>query len=146
MSIWCSWPIVGHEDWLDEHGPRGGQVLTYAEGFSNHHPDLGGEYERPAHVGIATIAPWCIPGHDQDGDNYACTGCGEIHDHPDVGSWVRLTMFGERALSWWGADGKPTEAPIHASVVLDESAARRLAADLLEWADLHLLKPIEERP
>lgn len=139
MSIWCSWPNVGHEEHAEEP-LRGGEVRTFADGFSNHHPDLTGENELPAAVGLCHIAPWCVPGHDED-----CARCKTSHDHPEVGEWVRLTVSAEDTLSWWGAN-EDGERPRHVgpqsmSVVMDEAAARQLAADLLEWANMPKVRP-----
>lgn len=143
MSIWCSWPSVGHDPWEITGPPRGGEVRTYADGFSNHHPDATGSHELPAHVGICAIAPWCVPGHDEDGNDGRCAGCGERHDHPEVGEWVRLTVAAPTALSWWHAkDERPRREPMYAAVVMDEAAARQLAADLLAWADEPKVRPI----
>jgi hypothetical protein len=141
MSIWCSWPHIGTEsgDWYEvlpggERGPKvvhlaeRGVVVAYASGFSNHHPDYG---DPPATVTVAHIAPWCVPGHDER----------EV-DEPECGPWLRLDIDSPNAVTWWTKDGeKPTAEPIHGSVVLDEAAARSLAADLLEWADRPHLTP-----
>lgn len=148
MSIWCSTDHIGTDPTvMYEVGegiyqvdigagvPKGrkveqtaqhGNVLTFAEGFSNHFPDLTGTHERPAAIGLAYIAPWCTPGH----------GDCDTHDYPECGPWLRLEVGG-RGLSFWTKDddGNPTEENVSATVVLDEPAARELARQLLEWAD-----------
>jgi len=106
VSIWCSSPAIGQ---AANDAPRPGVVLTYADGFSNHYPDMTGSHEWPASVEIAEIAPWCVPGHEE---------CDECDEH--AGPWLRLSMW---ALG------------LNAAVVLDEAAARELAGDLLAWAD-----------
>lgn len=136
MSIWCSQDHIGTESVYEA---QGGQVLTYAEGFSNHHPDLTGSHERPATVDIAYAPSWCVPGH-RDAEEPVCE-CGETHDaYAEVSPWVRLTLAAEESLSWWGPD-KPKVEPLCASVVMDEAAARELARQLLEWADSPHLAP-----
>lgn len=156
MSIWCSWPHIGTDpsDLYDlgdglvqvDIGvgkPRGrklpkiaerGNVLSYAEGFSNHHPDLTGTHERPAIIAVAHIAPWCVPGHDQYGDGYACRGCGVQHDD-EVGPWLRLEVFAPEALDFWEKDddGNPAVTAQEASVVLDRAAVEALRDDLDAW-------------
>jgi hypothetical protein len=135
MSIWVSHNDVGHDAWADdtEPQPRGGEVRAYAAGWSNHYPTT--DVEAPASVGLAHIAPWCVPGWRDDGVDY-----------PECGPWVRLSVDSDAALTWWTKDGvKPTAAPIHASVVLDEGAARQLADDLLAWLARPKVHPRGER-
>lgn len=163
MSIWFSGEHIGTEsgDWYEvapgmtmlelgdgkataqaaengyrkvEHKAERGQVRAYREGFSNHYPD---ETDGPALICLATIAPWCTPGHGfAEGASLDCARCGEQHEYPETGEWIRLDVSSPHALSWWTKDGvNPTPAPVDASVVLDVEAARSLAADLLEWAD-----------
>ena len=123
MSIWASHDPVGHDD----HEPlRGGDVRSYATGWSNHYPTTDGEVEQPAAVGIAHIPTWCVPGH-RDADDY--------DDFP-LGPWVRLDV-----ITHDHENGKPVSGPWSHSVVMDEAAARQLAADLLKWADAPKVHP-----
>ena len=131
MSIWCSWPQIGH-DWFGDEPMRGGEVRTYAEGFSNHYPDTTGSHELPASIDLAHAAPWCVTGHNQNGENYACAGCGEHHAE-EVGAWLRLGISAKDSLSWWGEEKPSHSGPVHADVVLDEAAVLRLSHDLGEW-------------
>lgn len=128
MSIWCSWEDVGHGDHFDSGpSPRGGDVRSYASGWSNHYPTADGTVEQPASVGLAHIAPWCVPGRE-DADEDAGT----------VGPWVRLDV-----VTYDHERGIPTGGPWAHSVVMDEAAARTLAADLLRWADMPKITPEE---
>lgn len=134
MSIWCSWPHVGHNNLMGEP-VRGGEVRTYAEGFSNHYPTTDNTHELPAGIGLARIPVWCVPGHDD-------TDIEGIY-----GPWVRLSVFAEESLHWWGLDPakRPTKAgPVHASVVLDEAAALQLYHDLGDWLMQPKVHPEEE--
>lgn len=124
MSIWCSWEDIGYDTFTGEWVR--GEVRSYATGFSNHYPTTDGTYEQPSSVGIATIPVWCVPGHREEMDK-------------TVGPWVRLDV--------WTADhsftdgGQFTGRYDTASVVMDETAARSLAADLLAWADREKAHP-----
>lgn len=127
MSIWCSHPSVGYDEYRDPFdgpNPRG-QVLTYAVGFSNHYPEVGGDEERPAEVAIASIAPWCVPGHlKHDDETYVCE-CGENYAHNNAtGTWLRLDL---------DAKADRNGNPVNASVVMDEAAVTALIADLSAW-------------
>lgn len=133
MSIWCSHEDVGYEVGLKDaakYDPRGGEVRSYAEGFSNHYPTTDGEWEQPASVGIAHVAPWCVPGWEGREDDL---------DYPQCGPWVRLDVVTHEHT--WEDGGKPTGRDLFAAVVMDEAAARTLAADLLEWADREKVHP-----
>lgn len=125
VSIWCSWEPVGHED----GDKRGGDVRSYAQGWSNHYPTTDGQVEKPCHVGIAHIPTWCVPGH-RDADS--------AEDDP-LGPWVRLDV-----VTYDHERGKPVGGPWAHSVVMDEGAARQLAADLLAWADMEKVQPKDE--
>lgn len=131
MSIWCSLDHIGTiPGWPDEEPNHRGVVMSYASGFSNHYPTTDGTYEQPAAIATASVAPWCTPGWDQEVDDL---------DYPQAGEWLRLDVA-----SWeydWASGGVPTGKREGATVVLDEAAARSLAADLLAWADRPLLKP-----
>jgi hypothetical protein len=137
MSIWVSWESIGYDidlsdvgqspveivhigDRPDPNVPERGEVRTYCNGWSNHYPTTTGEAERRANVGLSHIPVWCVPGHE-DND-----------DEDEIGEWVRLDLFtAEHDFH------NPTADPQYngATVVMDEAAARALAADLLEWAD-----------
>lgn len=119
MSIWCSWPSIGHND---DGDPKRGEVLSYAEGWSNHFPTLDGSAELPASVDLAHVAPWCVPGHDE---------CGSCDQAEHVGPWLRLTVFAEQALSFW--TDPPTASTVHASVSMDRAAVEALVSDLTAW-------------
>lgn len=134
MSIWSSATVVGTDFDAPATDPRGGAVLSYAEGFSNHYPDLTSTHETPAAVHLAEIAPWCVPGHNQDA-GFRCTGCGADHDFPESGPFVRLTVVAPDAVEFWTTPGQPSTEPVCSSVVLTVESARQLAADLAEWAD-----------
>lgn len=153
MSIWCSWDHVGTvKQWMPESGAaQGGNVLSYARGFSNHHPDLSGTHERPAAIALSTTAPWCVPGHDQEGAGFTCTGCGRRHgeESEDVGPWLRMEVAAPESLSFWvkDAEGKPTVAEKGVIVVMDEAAVKTLWTQLGEWLKTNKVQPIEsERP
>ena len=148
MSIWCSDTTTGFDDGAEPGTPQpvGGQVLSFADGFSNHHPTTARTKEGPAAVELASIAPWCVPGHDTDANAGGCRTCHAYHDYPECGPWVRLDLNSPHALTWWNPDDlpNPQPAPIHASVVLDEAAARALAANLVAWADRPKVHPVKE--
>lgn len=137
MSIWCSWPQVGYDVHAEEP-LRGGEVLTFAQGFSNHFPDSERTHELPAAIDLAHIAPWCVPGHDEP-----CPTCGGGHDHPEVGPWVRLSVRADAGLSFWAKDedGNPIQERVEADVVLDEAAALRLFHDLGDWLQMPKVHP-----
>ena len=140
MSIWCSTQAFGqgHKGWPGEE--REGVVLSYATGWSNHYPDPIHGPERPAAIGLATVAPWCTPGHDQDGPGYTCTGCGAEHDHPEAGAWLRIEVA-----SWehsFRDGGHPAGQPESAEVVIDPAAARALGQALVAWADGPLIDAV----
>lgn len=122
MSIWCSWPGIGRST---PEATRGrGDVLSYAEGFSNHFPRTDGAVELPAAVDVADIAPWCVPGHDE------CGSCDGGH----VGPWLRLSISAEVSRSYW--EKPPARRSFHESVVMDRDAVEALAADLTRWLAL----------
>lgn len=129
MSIWCSWPTIGRDEW--DPDALGGQVLTYAAGFSNHYPRPADGYELPASVHLAHVAPWCVPGHDQvaHGSAYRCSGCGEAHDI-DAGDWIRLGIHAADATETRGGGQVTRTGPVAAMVVLDIEAATLLRNQL----------------
>lgn len=146
MSIWCSDATTGFDDGAESPRTIGGHVLSFAGGWSNHYPDRF-VVERPAAVHLASIAPWCVPGHFYPvPGGTVCETCRVEHDYPECGPWVRLDLDSPNALTWWPDDDLPTPqpAPIFASVVLDQAAARSLAAHLTAWADRPKVHPIEE--
>ncbi|MGC4151514.1 MAG: hypothetical protein QM628_00350 [Propionicimonas sp.] len=137
MSIWCSWPTIGWEDEdqrfgaivINEGGERepvphwqGGEVRSYADGWSNHYPD--GTAERPASVDLASIPSWCVPGHSD-----------ELTD--DYGRWLRLGIDSPLAVTYWRKteDGQPQPDPHWVAVVMDAEAVRALRDQLTEWLD-----------
>lgn len=156
MSIWCSWPHIGTSptvmydagDGIAEvdlgdgdtargrepivQRPEGGNVLSYAEGFSNHYPDLAGTHERPAALALASIPEWCVPGND--GGIYA------------LGPWLRLEVAAPESLNFWAEtpDGKPAVEEKGATVVLDEAAVRTLRDQLTEWLEKPKAQPKED--
>lgn len=132
MSIWCSWDHIGSDPRDAEQ--QGGQVRSYAHGFSNHYPTTDGEYEQPAAVALAHIAPWCVPGH---GD--PCTTCVVSHDHPEVGPWLRMEVASHEHS--WKDGGIPTGREEGATIVMDEDAVRALRDDLTRWLALPKLQP-----
>lgn len=108
MSIWCSHEAVGYDEMNEGPQPYGGQVRSYAIGWSNHYPTTDDQVEQPASVGLAHIPTWCVPGwRDHEGPD----------DYP-LGPWVRLDI------STWEYDEKaqPTDKPRWAAVVMPESA------------------------
>jgi hypothetical protein len=145
MSIWCSHEHIGTDpnDWTEMDGTpvpkvaERGIVLSRANGFSNHHPDLTGKYERPAAIGIAHIPEWCVPGHDETDDTYET-----------VAAWLRLEVAATETLNFWvkDDDGNPTVDEEHAIVVLDEEAVRSLHADLSRWLERPKAHPIPTTP
>lgn len=146
MSIWVSHDHIGTENiqWKDVRTGKPipnvaerGHVLTFAQGFSNHHPNHEGTHERPANVSVAHIPPWCVPGHDDEFDDYDEKGT--------VGPWLRLDVHAKESLDFWRKDddGNPAVEELHASVVLDEAAAKALMGDLIAWLTRPKLHPRE---
>lgn len=141
MSIWCSWEHIGTDpnQWHDatsgepiERRAERGVVLSYANGWSNHYPDLTGRAERPAAVAIAHVAPWCVPGRD----------CDEV-DEPDCGPWLRLEVAAPETLNFWRKDddGSPEVECEGATVVMDEAAVKALRDDLTKWLNQEKVHP-----
>jgi hypothetical protein len=127
MSIWCPWEEVGYDTEVGEPTTASrGEVRSYAEGFSNHYPD--DQIERPSSINVAHIPRWCVPGHRDDSDEDYCDGA-------PVGDWCRLDV------TTWDGNYKDPKGPWCHSVVLDETAARSLAADLLAWAEREKVHP-----
>lgn len=146
MSIWVNAADhIGTDptDWRDARTGKpvrkkaqGGNVLSYAEGFSNHFPDTTGNHERPAAVALASIPVWCVPGHRDD-----------EYDEKTVGPWLRLEVAAPETLNHWvkSGAGQPVAEERHATVVMDESAARSLVAQLNEWLDRPKARPKKAR-
>lgn len=128
MSIWCSWPTIGFDGWDDEPQPRGGQVRSYATGWSNHYPTTDDGVEQPASVDLAHIAPWCVPGWSDD----------ELSLDLEVGPWLRLSLD-----SCETTTKEPVEvvSDVHASVVMDEAAVVALRDALTEWIETEKVQP-----
>lgn len=155
MSIWNSLPHIGFDTWEEDPVPfQGGQVRSYVDGWSNHYPTTDDTAELPAMIDTASIAPWCVPGHeDSDGRNDDGERC--------VGPWLRLSVdspdthipirtpeeIAERIAAWAGGETPPTDIEVgawqHVSVVLDEPAVRSLVESLTEWLDHPKLHPTE---
>lgn len=72
--------------------------------------------DRPANTSVDTahIPGFCVTGHPDQ------------HDPWPVGEWLRLAVDGHGG---------------HATVLIDETAARSLAADLVAWADTPKVAP-----
>lgn len=145
MSIWCSGEPIGFEPLgLAEDGALApefaevgnGQVRSYAAGFSNHYPTTTGDYEQPAAVALASIAPWCVPGHDEP-----CACESGSHDHPEVGPWLRLEVLSHEHP--WEDGGVPSGRIEGADVVLDEIAVATLRDKLTEWLEQPKVQPRE---
>lgn len=124
MSIWCSWRTIGHDE--DDEDPQRGEVRSYAYGWGNHYPTTDGQVEQPANVELAYLPAICVPGH-QD----------EVDVDEDMGPWLRLYMTSRQRIY---INGEPIGRK-SAAVVIDEAAARHLAADLLEWANWPKVHP-----
>jgi hypothetical protein len=129
MSIWCSHEPIGFDDFPPRRWkrPRGGQVRSYATGWSNHYPTTDDTVEQRAMIDLASIAPWCVPGHEQ-------------HDGRDLatGPWIRLSVHSRRHAHF---DPATAIGPEHADVVMDEPAVRELVRQLTEWLDRPKVKP-----
>jgi hypothetical protein len=128
MSIWQSTVDVGTTG--DFPLTFDGTVRTYADGWSNHYPT--DDVELPAAVGLAQLAPHCVPGHlddayDEDGPN----------GRP--GPWLCMHMITQ---SRRRAAGAPRSID-GSTVLLNPDAARALAAALTAWADGGHTMPIE---
>lgn len=138
MSIWCSRITVGWEDEgesvggkvIDDNGIRdpqphwvGGEIRSYAEGWSNHYPNPADHVEMPAGISLAHIAPFCVPGND------------EADEGDGVGPWLRLGIESPLAVTLWGRakKGDTVPDPQHAAVILDDAAARALVRELRRW-------------
>lgn len=149
MSIWCSYPTIGWDDEgadvggmvIDADGVRdpephwsGGEVRSYAVGWSNHYPDGTAEY--PASIDLADIAPWCVPGWWDRSDEL----------DREVGPWLRMGVHSPHAVTYWSkdAEGNPTPNPEVATVVLDVAAVQALYDQLGRWLAAEKITPIEE--
>lgn len=109
-----------------------GNVLSYANGWSNHYPDLTGEAERPAVLATAWVPHWCVPGVEE-GD----------YDYEALGQWLRLEVAAPTTLNFWrkNDDGSPLMEDEGASIVLDKEAVRSLRDDLTLWLDRATVEP-----
>lgn len=131
MSIWCSRPHIGYDPYPDEPQPAGGQVRSYATGWSNHYPTTDGTVEQPASIDTAHIAPWCVPGHERRSESATL-------DDESVGPWLRLAV--DTAVH---NPRNPSTVTGHTSaeVVLDEAAVRALVDDLTDWLNTPKVHP-----
>lgn len=138
MSIWATLHHIGTDHLDRTPRPERGHILTYAEGWSNHYPDLTGEAELPAMIALAEMPAWCVPGHERTAEDPTDAAFGH------KGPWVRLDLHAERALNFWG-DGvtRPSAERVHTSIVLDEEAVRALRDDLSAWLDEPKVHPKE---
>jgi hypothetical protein len=123
VSIYSSWPGIGQDEDTDAFD---GTVRAY---LGSHHYPLDGEPDAAVHV--ATIVPWCVPGHRET----------RVEEIDGVAPWLRLALHtpdddgtGNRSMS------NPR------TVALSEVAARALAAQLIEWADTPKVHPREWEP
>ncbi len=117
MSIFASFPDVGRGE--DDYY-MDGTVLAY--GGSHHYPKPADPH---ASIGLASIPAWCVPGHDEPED----------YDSDDAGPWVRLDVTTPTP----EGDLRTTDAQ---TVLLSETAARALAAQLVAWADQPKVHPV----
>ena len=132
MSIWCSQEAIGFDDaWRRAQKPHGGQVRSYASGWSNHYPTTDGKVERRACIDLATIAPWCVPGHD-DIEGFEGMACGP---------WLRLCL---NSSDHDYHNPRSILGPENASVVMDEAAVREMVAQLTEWLNRPKVHPPQE--
>lgn len=114
MSIFASYPDIGSRE---DDDTTDGTVLAY-EG-SHRYPRPGDPH---ATVGLASIPAWCVPGRGED-------------DSDDVGPWVRLDVTTPNPHCVMRTTDEQT-------VLLSETAARALAAQLVEWADQPKVHPV----
>lgn len=130
MSIWCSLPTIGHDDWPDDDDEPTGEVRSYANGFSNHYPTTDGTVEREASIDLAYLPPYCVPGRRDD--PWADNG---------TGPWLRLGVT-----SWEHDWYHPTSVKQResADVVLDVAAVQVLADQLNEWLDRTKVYPTDD--
>lgn len=127
MSIWCSGTHIGFDDDdadPDVPDPFGGQVRSYATGWSNHFPTIDGKVERPASIDLATMPAWCAGGADDDFES--------------LGPWARLTV---RSAAHNYFNPVEVTGPEIATVVLDEGAAGELVAQLTDWLARPKVRP-----
>ena len=127
MSIWVSHETIGKDPYHDdgERPEHDGGVRSYATGWSNHYPTTDGDVERNAHMDLASIPPWCVPGHHD-----------ELVDAR--GPWLRLCVYS------WEHDWHNPSATVgaaNAAVVMDEDAARELHRQLGEWLSYPKVHP-----
>lgn len=128
MSIWCSNETIGWEEdgWEDVDGKpieptrNGGEVRSYANGWSNHYPTSDDTVEQRAHIDLATIPVWCVPGHDDESD------------YERVGEWLRLSVSTVEH-NWSDPSNIKKTTPVQVDVVMDEAATRLLVEQLSEW-------------
>ncbi len=129
MSIWCSYENIGWDEYSDDPTrPNGGEVRSYASGWSNHYPTTDGQVEQPASIGLATVPPWCVPGQDEDMDDWDRTG-----------PWIRLHVLSQEHEA-----GVATGERSYSAVVLDVDAARTLGQQLLDWANSEHVEPVAD--
>lgn len=103
MSIWASFRDIGEEDMEST-----GVVLNCVEG--NWYPEPN--WAEGA-VDLAHIPRWCVPGHEEEHDDYKV-----------LGPWMRLGVF----------DGRD-----YVSVVMDRQAVLELLVGITDW---HIAKKV----
>ena len=105
MSIYCSRITVGRDPW-ESPSTQKGKVFTHPQ---NNLRLLDLPVWPEGSIHLAHIPAWCVPGHETEEENY-----------DEIAPWLRLSV---------DAGGG------YLDVVLNEDAARALAADLVEWAN-----------
>lgn len=136
MSIWATRAEIGWDDegWVSVTGTRieptaaGGEVRSYADGFSNHYPTADDTVERRATIDTASIPSWCVPGNRTSDDDTA------------VGPWLRLGVASVRHTTT--VEPAFAVADMAAAVVLDEAAATALRDELSAWLATPKIHPV----
>jgi hypothetical protein len=130
MSIWAPKDIVGWEDqfwgFLQEKECHGGEVRTYAQGFSNHYPTTDDVFEKKASIELAEIPAWCVPGHTFEAFEAIQTA---------IGPWLRLCISDAY---------QTTEPPDRNAVVMDEKAVEALRDQLNLWLECKKIYPLDK--
>jgi hypothetical protein len=130
MSIWVSRDEIGWDTFPRRHTNIGGDVRSYATGWSNHYPTVNGKVERRASIELASIPSYCVPGHRDD------------DDWSGSGPWLRLGVDG-----WRHDYHNSTEATSDSlAVVLDAGAVTALVAGLQSWLNEPKVNPIKHKP
>ena len=145
MSIWITRKELGWEDegWHTMDGEEippekvGGEVRTYASGFSNHYPTTDDKVETRACIDTSSIPSFCVPGHRDETEDEA--------SFYKYGPWLRVGMHTSR-FEYDGETEYKVE-PVSASVVMDEEAVRTLRDELNAWLETDKVYPkVDEQP